>query len=215
MRCFRASFPSSRHRHTRLGAPEADAEIADAVDGAVFPPRQGGGMGRRVVVAGGGVDRQQLPPGRVAAVDLDLALIEEGAVALPAPADLDGGGGDRGGDLRLQGGEVGRGLARADDAEVLADRLGVARAGLDRLDQGEELVQRAVLAEGSRNDQSKPAASVDFSHRCSFVDDFVRLGVSLWYERSGKSICSVSRQRLSFIGMRQSHPDIRDPERVH
>lgn len=153
---FPRRFPSSPHRHTRLGAPEADAEIADAVDGAVFPPRQGRGMGRRVAVARGGVDRQQLPAGRVAAVDLDLALIEEGAVALPAPADLDGGGGDRGGDLRLQGGEVGRGLARADDAEVLADRLGVARSGLDRLDQGEELVQRAVLAEGSRNDQSKP-----------------------------------------------------------
>ena len=68
----------SPNSHTPLRTPLPDLLIFHAVDGAVFPFRRRGGEGGAVGVAGGGVEGEDLVAG--AAIDLDLALVEEGAV---------------------------------------------------------------------------------------------------------------------------------------
>lgn len=72
---------------------------------------------------------------------------QKGGIAAPAPADLHLRPVDGGGEVGEEGGEIGRGLAGTDDAEIESDGLGVAGTRLDRLDQGEEAVERAVVAQ--------------------------------------------------------------------
>jgi len=100
--------------HTRLRAPLADLLVVHAVDGAVFPFGGGGGEGGAVGVAGGGVEGEDLPA--LATVHLDFALVEVGAVALPAPVEFHVVADDAGFQHGLEGGEVGGDLACADDA---------------------------------------------------------------------------------------------------
>ncbi len=111
----------SAHRHTHLCAPLADLLVVHAVDGAVFPFRRSGGEWGAVGVAGGGVEGEDAVA--LAAIHLDFALIEEGAVAEPVPVDLDFVADDfelkHGG----EGGEIGRGFARTDGSEVDAGGL--------------------------------------------------------------------------------------------
>ena len=102
------------HEHTLLHAPLAHLLVADAVDGAVFPGGEGGGVG--VVVVGGGVVGEEDEALAGAAV----AHVEEGPVAVPAPGESDDVAGDAGVQWRGGGVEVGAGFFRADDAEDLA-----------------------------------------------------------------------------------------------
>lgn len=75
----------SAHRHTHPIAPQADLIVAQAVDGAVLTFGERGRMGGGVGVAWRGVCGGQCPA--AAAIHLDFTLVEEVAVALPAPAD--------------------------------------------------------------------------------------------------------------------------------
>lgn len=112
-----------------LCAPLADLLVVHAVDGAVFPFRRRGGEWGAVGVAGGGVEGEDLPAR--AAIHLDFALVEVGAVALPAPVEFHFVACEADFQHGLEGGEVGGGLACADDAEVLADGIRVGVAGFD------------------------------------------------------------------------------------
>ena len=57
----------------------------------------------------------------LAAVDLEFDLIEEIGEAAPIPADIDAGAVDRGAEVGLKRGVIGRSLLRAFDAEGFAD----------------------------------------------------------------------------------------------
>jgi hypothetical protein len=80
----------SSHRDLNGIAPHAHLRIAHAVDGAVFPLGRRGGEGKGVGVVGRGVVGEEDEAFAVAAVHLELEHVEEGAEALPAPADEDG-----------------------------------------------------------------------------------------------------------------------------
>ena len=123
------------------GAPLADLVVADAVDGAVFPEGEGGGVWGGIGVAGRGIEGQGTPAG--AAIDLHFQHVEEFAVALPVPLDVDDSAADA--DLEHGGedGEIGRSCLGADDPEVLADGFGVGVGLFDLLDEIENAVQRA------------------------------------------------------------------------
>ncbi len=77
-------------------APLADAVVGDAVDGLVGPFRRSARERLRVGVAGGGVDREHDEAFAIGAVDLEFALVEKGAVTLPAPVYIDLVAADRG-----------------------------------------------------------------------------------------------------------------------
>ena len=98
------------------GAPLADLIVADAVDAAVFPEGEGGGVWGGIDVAGRGIEDQGAPA--VAAIDLHFQHVEEFAVALPVPVDID----DSAADADLEHGgedvEIGRSSLAADDPEV-------------------------------------------------------------------------------------------------
>jgi hypothetical protein len=101
----------------------ADALVADVVDGLVGPFRRRGREWEGVAVIRGGVEGEKDEAFVVVAVDLELAHVEELGVAAPTPDDGDLVAADAGFNVRLDGGEVGRGLVRAFDAERFADRI--------------------------------------------------------------------------------------------
>ena len=78
------------HRDLHGITPNAHLRVAHAVDGAVFPFGRRGGEGKGVGVVGRGVEGEEDPAFAVPAVHLDFEHVEEGAEALPAPADEDG-----------------------------------------------------------------------------------------------------------------------------
>lgn len=124
------------HRHTHRLAPEADLLVVHSVDGAVGPLCWGGWEWGAVGVAGGGVDGEEDKAFAVAAIHLQLALVEKCSFAAPAPIDIDAVAAHAGFDVGLNGGEVGRGFLGAFDAEGLADGDVVVGVRLDRLHQG-------------------------------------------------------------------------------
>lgn len=119
-------------------APLADGAVVDAVDGFVGPLGRGGGEGMGVDVVGGGVVGEQDEAFAVGVVDLDLALVEEGGVFAPAPADEDFVAADGGGDDRLDGGEIRGGDVFGDDAEGVAHGFVIGGVGLDEVAEGAE-----------------------------------------------------------------------------
>lgn len=119
-------------------APLADGAVVDSVDGFVGPLGRGGGEGMGVDVVGGGVVGEEDEAFAVGAVDLDLALVEEGGVFAPAPADADFVAADGGGDDRLDGGEIRGGGGFGDDAEGFAHGFVVGGVGFDKVAEGAE-----------------------------------------------------------------------------
>lgn len=71
----RSRYPPAETHRDRRRQPETLA--IHAVDGAVFRLRQRCRMGRGVVVTGRGVTGRHMPPGPIAAIDLDLQLSQE------------------------------------------------------------------------------------------------------------------------------------------
>lgn len=63
-----------------FSAPEADLGFFEAVDGAVFPFGEGGGVGGGVDVVGGGVVGEIDEAFAVSEIDLDLQHVEEGSL---------------------------------------------------------------------------------------------------------------------------------------
>ena len=116
----------------------AHLTVAHAVDRTVSPRRRGGRERLRVGVARRRVVGQQHETLAVAAVHLDFAEVEVGAVAAPAPFHVHLVARNHGGDRRLDGRQVGAGLLRTLDAEREADGLVVTGVGLDELHEGAE-----------------------------------------------------------------------------
>lgn len=134
--------------------------VVDAVDGAVFPSRERGGVGGGVGVAGGAVEGEDLVA--VAAIHLDFELIEELAVAAPGPVEFHFVARDSGFDHWLEGGEVWRGLATADGSEIGADGGAVTVGFFDLGDEVEDAVDSTAgpgddsgLASGSAGERRR------------------------------------------------------------
>ncbi len=149
-------------------APLADPAVGDAVDGLVGPFRRGARERLRVGVAGGGVDREQDEAFAVGAVDLEFALIEEGAAAFPAPVYIDLVAADREVDHGTEGGEVGAAdLLGAFDAERLADGGVVIAARFDLLDERAEADFDAGRDDGNSSKFSRSFSVAGDGTRCT------------------------------------------------
>jgi hypothetical protein len=124
---------SAAYSHADHIAPVAHLFVAQAVDGFVFPQGGGGGAASGVCVVGVGGDGVEVEALVVAAVGPDF----DGVCGALGPLDGGVAGGDGDVDDGFPGGRVDD-QGGADDAEILADGVGVVAGGFDARNEAAE-----------------------------------------------------------------------------
>jgi hypothetical protein len=116
----------------------ANRPVAHVIHRPISPFRGGRGEGLGVVIAGGGIGREEDEPAAGTPVHFQSDHVELVALAAPAPTDHDHAAADFEIEPRLHGGEIGGGLFGPFNPEGLADGSVVIGMGFDPSRQGAE-----------------------------------------------------------------------------
>lgn len=146
-------LPTHSHRH-RL-TPNPDGGVVHAVDGAVFPVGEGGGLCVGIGVAGRGVVGEVDEAFAVVAVHFDAQDVDPFAVAVEFPRNEHSGGGDVCGEVGAQGEEVWCGFLGSDEAEIAAHGGGAEVILFQFGHEVEDAVEAAFGGDGDSAEQGR------------------------------------------------------------